>query len=102
VIDEHAAGEGGFFLALDFDMDQYPGFRAISPPDLHQLVGQPPPQLGIADNLLQLLVQKDGGAAPVDFGVDLWKEEGEEVSQIGFEDVFPQLILGRSVQSTFS
>jgi hypothetical protein len=73
-----------------------------NPPDLHQLVGQPPPQLGIADNLLQLLVQKDGGAAPVDFGVDLWKEEGEEVSQIGFEDVFPQLILGRSVQSTFS
>jgi hypothetical protein len=31
-----------------------------NPPDLHQLVGQPPPQLGIADDLLQLLVQKDG------------------------------------------
>ena len=45
-------------LTLHLDVHEHPHVRAVPQPHPHQLVGRPPPQLGLAHDLLQLLVQE--------------------------------------------
>src|SRR5262245_51372973 len=53
VVDVHTFGEVWIALPMDFDMDKHELLDAITTPDADELVGQPSPQGGIADNLLQ-------------------------------------------------
>jgi hypothetical protein len=61
--------------------------RAVAAPDLHQCIGEAPPQGGIAYNLLQFGVQTLIAAYPVDVGVDVGKEKGHEVWKRAVENL---------------
>jgi hypothetical protein len=76
VVDEHAFGESAFAPTLDFDVNEQPGLLAVVAPDLEQLVSQPSTDAGLADDLLEFLVEALVAAAPVDAGVSFGEAEG--------------------------
>ena len=65
VIGIDTLGKVGLAAALYFNMNQHPGFLTVFEPDLHQPIGQPPPQFCIANNLPQFGIQKNRLSAPV-------------------------------------
>ena len=62
-------------------------------PDLHELIGQAPPESGIADNLLQFGIEILIAAGPVNVGVDVGEEKGHKVWEIPVEDLLPGAIV---------
>src|SRR5262249_32779670 len=92
-VDEHALGQGLLLLALPLDVDQQPRFMAVFPPHFEELVGQPTPDMGVVDDLLEFLV----GALVAAPSVDGLMDAGEEERQEGVEEVL-QGLLPRVVQ----
>ena len=56
MVDKHPLGEVGFLLALDIDVDQHPGFRAVAEPDLDEFIRQPSSELGVPHHVLEFLL----------------------------------------------
>ena len=75
VTDIHAPAELRDLLGLHLHMDQYPLFFAAAPINFDQFVTA---SLGLADDLLLLLVQRLIVPRPVDVGVSIWKEKRHE------------------------
>jgi hypothetical protein len=81
-VGEHPPREASLGFALNLDVDQHPGIGAIQTPDLQQLVGIAPTQLGILYDLCQFLVQWHEAPRPVHLAGRLRKEEGHEVREV--------------------
>jgi hypothetical protein len=68
-------------------------FRPVAQPHLEQLVRKASPDLGAADDLLELLIEAIVAARPVDVGSNGGNEELEELPQIALERVIPGRIV---------
>lgn len=79
-------------LTLYLDVREHPGVLAGEQPHAYQLVDDLQPQISIAHDLLQLLIQEGIGARPVDFSVSLGEKEGEEVFQVLLQCLLPRAI----------
>lgn len=67
---------------LYLDVHEHPGLLSVvGSIDLHQLVGQPPTELCVANDLLQLRVEELETPRPVDPALSLGKEELEELGK---------------------
>lgn len=89
VITVHAVIEVPVGFALNFDMDQNPGFDSATGKHFDQLVGVPAPGFGVSDDLLQFGIEKFVGPGPIDFGMGVGKQQRHELRKIIFEHLFP-------------
>jgi len=92
VVVEHALGKVLLGLTLNLDMDEQPALGAVAQPHFEELVGQALTYLGPADDLLKLLVERFVAALPVDVGVNVGKEEGEEERQVDVQRILPRAV----------
>lgn len=70
-------------------MGQHPGLGVLAGIDPIQLVGVVPTELGIADHLLQRLVEKGIPVGPVDRGMAPREEQREKVREVVFQVLLP-------------
>jgi hypothetical protein len=91
VVDVHALREAFLGLALHLDVDDHPGFLAVPPPDLDQLVHVPADQLGLGKQLLEFLVEHLVALRPVDVGMDVREKEGQKFLKVTIEGFLPGL-----------
>ncbi len=94
IVDVHPLGEARVVVALDFDVGEHVLLLAVAPPDFHQLVGDALAELGVADDLLQLLVLALVAPGPVDAAVGFGEEEGQEVGEVSLEHLLPGAVVG--------
>ena len=89
IVNKQALGQVGIGIALNLDVDQQPVFLPVGVDHAHQLVRQTPAKRGVAHHLLELLVEEFIALGPVDPGVGLWKQQGEEVRQVALQGFLP-------------
>lgn len=74
-------------------MHQHPGGLTVEAVHADELVGIASPGGGVADDLLELLVEELVAAGPVDAGVDARKEQRQEFRKVTFEGLFPRAVM---------
>ncbi len=84
--------ENCFWLTLDFNVNDDPGFVAIFAPHFDQLVCPALAHFCVADDLLEFGIQKLVASAPINLGIDLGKEKCQELSKMALDDVLPGVI----------
>jgi hypothetical protein len=93
VVDIEALVQGLLRIALHFDVNQQPGFRAIAQEHLDELVGIAAAQRGIADDAFKFRVEKLVALVPVDIGVDPGEEERQKGVKILLNRLFPGAVI---------
>jgi hypothetical protein len=58
-----------------------------------ELVGIAAAGVGVADDLLEFLIEESVAEGPVDAGMDAWKEQREELRKVAFEGLFPGAVV---------
>ena len=89
MVDVHAAGKVGIDLRLNLHVNENPGLPPRGSRDLDQQVRLTPALTGIANDLLELLVQQPVAQAPVDLGLDGGEEEAQEGLEVAPDGFLP-------------
>jgi hypothetical protein len=89
VIDKHALGKVRVVLTLHFDMHVNQIMLTLAGAHFHQFVGVTLPQVGVARQAGQLLVQGFITGRPVDVLVGLRKIAGDEIGEILINRLLP-------------
>lgn len=93
VVDIQALRQLGVGIPLNLQVDQQPGFAAVTQEDFDQAVGVAASEGGIAHHAFQLGVQKCIAAVPGDVGMNARKKERQEVLEILLNRLFPGAIV---------
>ena len=92
-VDVHAQRKIGVARRLHFDMNEHPAFDAGLGPNFDELIDILPPQLGLAHDLLKLLVKRFVAARPVDLRVNGRKQKREKCLEVEIECFLPRAVV---------
>jgi hypothetical protein len=80
-------------LALDFEVNENPGFLTVVSPNFDEFIGFSQADFGFADDLLEFGVEEFVAPRPVNVGVDGGEAEGDKGLKVKGEGFFPRVIV---------